>query len=108
MTLSRLLFSFVSRHWRSYILAALMLATVAVLTVMIPRQVGHIVDALVAHKLSGDALLEQLAWLLGMGLAIYFLRVGWRLQLFSCCRFPSWPGPSPASPNTSTITGTRR
>lgn len=83
MTLSRLLFSFVTRHWRSYILAALMLATVAVLTVMIPRQVGHIVDGLVARQLAGDALLGQLAWLLGMGLVIYFLRVGWRLQLFS-------------------------
>lgn len=83
MTLSRLLLNFVSRHWRAYILAALMLAAVAVMTVMIPRQVGHIVDGLVARKLAGDALLQQLAWLLGMGLAIYFLRVGWRLQLFS-------------------------
>ncbi|MBX9349208.1 ABC transporter transmembrane domain-containing protein [Chromobacterium piscinae] len=83
MSLTRLLFSFVSRHWRSYILAALMLAAVAVLTVMIPRQVGHIVDALVARRLSGDALLMELGRLLAMGLAIYALRVGWRLQLFT-------------------------
>ncbi|AXE34892.1 ABC transporter ATP-binding protein [Chromobacterium phragmitis] len=83
MSLTRLLLSFVSRHWRSYILAALMLAAVAVLTVMIPRQVGHIVDALVARRLSGDALLMALGQLLGMGLAIYALRVGWRLQLFT-------------------------
>ncbi|OHX21411.1 ABC transporter transmembrane domain-containing protein [Chromobacterium sphagni] len=83
MNLSRLLFSFVRRHMRSYLLAALMLAAVAALTVMIPREVGHIVDALVARKLGGEALLWELAKLLGMGLAIYFLRVGWRLQLFS-------------------------
>ncbi|MGC0153735.1 ABC transporter transmembrane domain-containing protein [Chromobacterium vaccinii] len=83
MTLSRLLSSFVLRHWRSYILAALMLAAVAVLTVLIPRQVGHIVDALVANRLAGDTLLTELAKLLAMGTAIYFLRVGWRLQLFS-------------------------
>ncbi|KMN50786.1 ABC transporter ATP-binding protein [Chromobacterium violaceum] len=83
MSLTRLLFSFVSRHWRSYILAALMLAAVAVLTVMIPRQVGHIVDALAARRLTGDALLLELAQLLAMGVAIYGLRVGWRLQLFT-------------------------
>ncbi|MBT2866562.1 ATP-binding cassette domain-containing protein [Chromobacterium violaceum] len=83
MSLTRLLFSFVSRHWRSYILAALMLAAVAVLTVMIPRQVGHIVDALAARRLTGDALLRELAQLLAMGVAIYGLRVGWRLQLFT-------------------------
>ncbi|MBA8733986.1 ABC transporter transmembrane domain-containing protein [Chromobacterium violaceum] len=83
MSLTRLLFSFVSRHWRSYILAALMLAAVAVLTVMIPRQVGHIVDALAARRLTGDALLLELAQLLVMGVAIYGLRVGWRLQLFT-------------------------
>ncbi len=83
MSLPRLLFSFVLRHLRPYCLAALMLAAVAALTVMIPREVGRIVDALVAHRLAGGDLLRELAKLLAMGLAIYFLRVGWRLQLFS-------------------------
>ncbi|TDR76512.1 ABC transporter transmembrane domain-containing protein [Paludibacterium purpuratum] len=83
MTLPRLLLSFVLRHRRAYCLAAAMLATVGALTVMIPRQVGHIVDALADHRLSGPVLLRQLGELLLMGLTIYALRVGWRLQLFT-------------------------
>jgi ATP-binding cassette, subfamily B, multidrug efflux pump len=83
MTLSRLLAHFIRRHWRAYGSAGAMLAAIAVLTVMIPRKVGAIVDALVAHKLGGQALMMQLATLIAMGLAIYFLRVGWRLQLFA-------------------------
>ncbi|MBV8046811.1 MAG: ATP-binding cassette domain-containing protein [Paludibacterium sp.] len=83
MTLPRLLLSFVSRHRRAYCLAALMLAAVGVLTVSIPRQVGHIVDALAAHQLPADRLFIALGELALMGIAIYALRVGWRLQLFT-------------------------
>ncbi|BEV72554.1 SmdA family multidrug ABC transporter permease/ATP-binding protein [Paludibacterium sp. THUN1379] len=83
MTLSRLLYSFVLRHRRAYCLAAVMLAMVGMLTVMIPRQVGHIVDALAARQLHGTPLLLSLGELLLMGLAIYGLRVSWRLQLFT-------------------------
>lgn len=83
MSLSRLLVGFVRQHWRSYLLSALMLSGVALLSVLIPRRVGHIIDELVAHRLSGTALFPQLAVLLGMGVAIYFLRVGWRLHLFA-------------------------
>lgn len=83
MSLYRLLAGFIRQHWRSYFASALMLVAVAVLGVAIPRQVGHIIDQLVAHKLAGAALLEQLGIVLLMGVAIYFLRVGWRLQLFA-------------------------
>ncbi|HTJ94629.1 MAG TPA: ABC transporter transmembrane domain-containing protein [Pararobbsia sp.] len=83
MSLSRLLADFVRQHWRSYLLSALMLFGVAVFSVLIPRRVGHIIDELVAHRLAGSALLPQLAVLFGMGLAIYFLRVGWRLKLYA-------------------------
>ncbi|MDM4766285.1 ABC transporter transmembrane domain-containing protein [Pelomonas sp. SE-A7] len=83
MLLSRMLAGFVRRHWIKYAAAASMLATIAVLTVWIPRQVGQVVDALVAGRLAGTALLIQLALLVAAGLAIYFLRVGWRLALFS-------------------------
>ena len=82
MTFSRLISSFVLRHYRNYLAAAAMLLTVGLLTVWIPRRVGHLVDELVAGKLSSTLLLSQLGVLLLMGLAIYFLRVGWRLQLF--------------------------
>lgn len=83
MSLLQFLGGFVRRHWLRYAAAAAMLACVAVLTVTIPRQVGRIIDSLVAGSLGGSALYWQLGTLLAMGLAIYFLRVGWRLQLFA-------------------------
>ncbi|MCV2368360.1 ABC transporter ATP-binding protein [Roseateles oligotrophus] len=83
MTLKQMLVGFVRRHWAAYALAALMLFCIALLTVWIPRQVGHVVDGLVAGTLHGDALLTQLAFLVGCGVLIYLLRVGWRLALFA-------------------------
>ena len=74
---------FVREQWRRYATSAVMLLGVAVLSVMIPRDVGRIIDQLVAHRLSGNALLIELGKLLAMGLGIYFLRVGWRLQLYA-------------------------
>jgi ATP-binding cassette subfamily B protein/ATP-binding cassette subfamily C protein/ATP-binding cassette subfamily B multidrug efflux pump len=74
---------FVGRHWRAYAAAATMLAGIAVLTVWIPRRVGHIIDALAAGTMSGGALAIELAILVAMGAAIYLLRAGWRLRLFA-------------------------
>ena len=82
-TLHRLISDFVRRHWRAYVASALMLLGIAVLTVWVPRQVGRIVDAIVAGRLAGAAMWRELGTLLVMGLAIYLLRVGWRLQLFA-------------------------
>ncbi|MEC5217139.1 ATP-binding cassette subfamily B multidrug efflux pump [Actimicrobium sp. GrIS 1.19] len=83
MTLFRLIGTFVRLHWRSYGAAGVMLLLVAILTVWVPRKIGHVIDALVAGQLSGMALLQELGWLVAMGVAIYFLRVGWRLELFA-------------------------
>ncbi len=83
MTLTGLIGQYVRQNWRPYLLSALMLASVSALTVFIPRQVGHVVDGLVQGTLGEDALLTQLAWLVLAGIAIYFLRVAWRLQLFA-------------------------
>jgi ATP-binding cassette subfamily B multidrug efflux pump len=83
MTLTTLIARFVHRHWRSYAISGVMLAVIAVLTVWIPRKVGAIVDGLVAQRLTGNALLAELGWLVAAGLAIYFMRVGWRLKLFA-------------------------
>ena len=83
VTLYQLIGGFARRHWRAYFLAGAMLVGVAVLTVWIPRQVGAIVDQLVAGKLAGIALAHELGWLVAMAATIYFLRVGWRLQLFA-------------------------
>jgi len=83
MSLARLISGFVRRHWPAYVSSAFMLAGVAVCTVLIPRKVGALIDGLAAHRLDQVALLLGLAQLLGLGLAIYVLRVGWRIRLYS-------------------------
>ena len=83
MSLYQLIFQFIREHWRQYLAAAVMLLSVAILTVMIPRRVGSVIDGMIAHQLDEKALLFELAILIAMGVAIYFLRVGWRLQLFA-------------------------
>jgi ATP-binding cassette subfamily B protein/ATP-binding cassette subfamily C protein/ATP-binding cassette subfamily B multidrug efflux pump len=83
MSLSRLVGNFVRRHWPSYVSSGAMLFGVAAFTVLIPRKIGAMIDGLAAHTLSHHDLLLGLAQLLGMGVAIYFLRVGWRLRLFA-------------------------
>ena len=82
-TLARLLAGFVRRHGRSYVGAGLMLTGVAVLTVLIPRQVGAVIDGLVDGSIAGAQALQQVLLIVAMGVAIYFLRVGWRLMLFA-------------------------
>ncbi|WP_374356190.1 ABC transporter ATP-binding protein, partial [Chitinimonas sp.] len=83
MTLFQLVSGFVRQHWRPYLLSALMLLGVALLTVSIPRQVGSLVDGLVSGQQTGAATLAPLGRLLATGLLIYALRVGWRMQLFT-------------------------
>jgi ATP-binding cassette subfamily B protein/ATP-binding cassette subfamily C protein/ATP-binding cassette subfamily B multidrug efflux pump len=83
MGLARLIGGFVRRHWRSYASSATMLFGVALCTVLVPRKVGAMIDGLAAHRLGGHDLLIQIAELLGLGLAIYVLRVAWRLRLYS-------------------------
>jgi ATP-binding cassette subfamily B protein/ATP-binding cassette subfamily C protein/ATP-binding cassette subfamily B multidrug efflux pump len=83
MGLARLIGGFVRRHWRSYASSAVMLFGVALCSVLVPRKVGATIDALAAHRLQGHELTIQLLQLLGLGLAIYVLRVAWRLRLYS-------------------------
>jgi ATP-binding cassette subfamily B protein/ATP-binding cassette subfamily C protein/ATP-binding cassette subfamily B multidrug efflux pump len=83
VTLYRLIGRFLRRHGAAYASSAVMLVGIAALIVWIPRQIGHVVDALVAHRLAGAALLRELAWLVAAGVVVYFLRVGWRLTLYA-------------------------
>jgi ATP-binding cassette subfamily B protein/ATP-binding cassette subfamily C protein/ATP-binding cassette subfamily B multidrug efflux pump len=83
MGLARLIGGFVRRHWRSYASSAVMLFGVALCSVLVPRKVGATIDALAAHRMQGHELTIQLLQLLGLGLAIYVLRVAWRLRLYS-------------------------
>ncbi|MDN4054570.1 ABC transporter transmembrane domain-containing protein [Massilia sp. YIM B02763] len=83
MGLARLIGGFVRRHWRSYASSAVMLFGVAVCTVLIPRKTGALIDGLAAHRLGQHELVIGILELLGLGLAIYGLRVAWRLRLYS-------------------------
>ncbi|WP_020651726.1 ATP-binding cassette domain-containing protein [Massilia niastensis] len=83
MSLARLIGGFVRRHWQSYASSAVMLVGVAICTVLIPRKVGALIDGLAAHRLGEHELLIGLFQLLGLGLAIYALRVGWRIRLYT-------------------------
>jgi ATP-binding cassette subfamily B protein/ATP-binding cassette subfamily C protein/ATP-binding cassette subfamily B multidrug efflux pump len=82
-TLIRLVGGYARRHWRAYLSSALMLTGVALLTVWLPRQVGHMVDGLANGSVHGDALLRELALFVAAGLGIYGLRVAWRMQLYA-------------------------
>ena len=81
-SLAALLAAFMRQHAGAYAGSAAMLLGIALMIAWLPRQIGHMVDALVAQRLSGDALWREVAWLLGAGVLIYLLRVGWRLLLF--------------------------
>ena len=83
MGLARLIGGFVRRNWRAYGPSAVMLFGVALCSVLVPRKVGAMIDGLAAHRLAGHDLTIQLLELLGLGLAIYALRVAWRLRLYS-------------------------
>lgn len=83
MSLSRLIGGFVRRHWQSYASSAVMLVGVAICTVLIPRKVGAMVDALAANRLGQHDLLLGIAELVALGVAIYVLRVCWRIRLYS-------------------------
>lgn len=82
MSLYQLLAQFIRQHWRHYIAAGVMLFLVATFTVLIPRKIGQIIDHMVQHGAHPNLLLD-LSMVIAMGVAIYFLRVGWRLQLFA-------------------------
>jgi ATP-binding cassette subfamily B multidrug efflux pump len=83
MTLSRLIGRFVLAHWRAYASSAGMLAGIALLGVWLPRQIGQMVDGLVAQRLVGAALWREIGLLLAAGAVIYGLRVAWRLKLYA-------------------------
>ncbi|HAV37830.1 MAG TPA: ABC transporter ATP-binding protein [Massilia sp.] len=83
MSLASLVGSFVLRHWKAYASSAAMLIGVAVCSVWVPRKVGAMIDGLAAHRLSQHDLMVGIAQLLALGVAIYVLRVCWRVRLYS-------------------------
>lgn len=83
MSLYALIGRFVLRYRSAYAASAVMLVAIAVLLVWIPRQIGQVVDALVANRLSRAELAVEIGWLLVAGAAVYLLRVAWRLKLYA-------------------------
>ncbi len=73
---------FFRREWRRYAVAIGALALVALLTMVPPRMVGELVDAIAAKTLVLPDLLAQIGLIVGVALAIYGLRVLWRVYLF--------------------------
>ncbi|MFC5461433.1 ABC transporter ATP-binding protein [Massilia niabensis] len=82
MSLASLVGGFVLRHWKAYASSAVMLVGVAVCSVWVPRKVGAMIDGLAAHRLSNHDLTIQIMQLLALGVAIYVLRVSWRIRLY--------------------------
>jgi ATP-binding cassette subfamily B multidrug efflux pump len=82
-SLAALIVGHVRAHARAYGSAAVMLVAIAVLTVWIPREIGRIVDDLVSRRADPVGLAMGLARIVAAGLAIYLLRVGWRLRLYA-------------------------
>lgn len=71
---------FFREHWRTYLVALLLLTLVAVLNLSIPWLVGRSVDHLAAGDDAGHS---RTLWLLfGCALAVYGLRFTWRQILF--------------------------
>jgi len=83
MTLSRLIATFVRRHWWPYLASAILLIGVALLKAWVPHAIGLIVDGLTSHQLSHTGLLLALGEIALAGAGVYIFRVGWRLQLFA-------------------------
>jgi ATP-binding cassette, subfamily B, multidrug efflux pump len=82
MTLYRLIGHFIRRHWQPYLSSAVLLVAITSMRAWIPHEIGVIVDALSAHRLSHADLLRDLAGIGLTGLAVYACRVSWRIQLF--------------------------
>lgn len=81
--LGALVRDFMRSHAVDYAAAAVMLALIATTIVWMPRQIGRLVDGLVSRELHGPQLLTGVGWLVAAGLAVYGLRVAWRIRLYS-------------------------
>nr|VFJ58079.1 MAG: ATP-binding cassette, subfamily B/ATP-binding cassette, subfamily B, multidrug efflux pump [Candidatus Kentron sp. FM]VFJ76121.1 MAG: ATP-binding cassette, subfamily B/ATP-binding cassette, subfamily B, multidrug efflux pump [Candidatus Kentron sp. FM]VFK08205.1 MAG: ATP-binding cassette, subfamily B/ATP-binding cassette, subfamily B, multidrug efflux pump [Candidatus Kentron sp. FM] len=73
---------FFRQQWRRYSIAITALTGVGLLALIPPWIVGRIVDALSDGSLTKNFLLIHVGWILMAAIAIYLLRVAWRVALF--------------------------
>ncbi|MBY5991766.1 ABC transporter ATP-binding protein [Ferrimonas balearica] len=73
---------FFRQHARTYALAVVMLLAVALLNMLVPYLIGQTVDGLLTVPTGGDWDGGYLPQLLGIAIALYLLRFGWRVVLF--------------------------
>ncbi len=69
-------------YWKQYLLAFISLQTVAALNQLPPWMIGWVVDEIDKNNLSGGTLVQTVAGILVIALAIYGLRYVWRALLF--------------------------
>jgi len=82
MQLFRQLAWFFRANQRTYFVALSMLAGVALLSAATPYLIGLTIDQLLTDRALSQPVENYLFLLLGMGVLIYLLRVGWRQILF--------------------------
>lgn len=73
---------FFRAHWRSYALAGVLLAGVAVLGLLPPAIIGRVVDGITRGSLAAEGLWLHAAALVGCATGIYLLRYLWRQTLY--------------------------
>jgi len=78
---------FFRAQWRRYLTAIALLLVVALLQLLPPRLVGSLIDRTLAEPGSLPSQWPWLAALAAIGLLIYLLRIGWRLQLYGAAYY---------------------
>ncbi|SHG92057.1 ABC transporter transmembrane domain-containing protein [Ferrimonas marina] len=82
MTLFHHLRWFFRQHIGTYLLALAMLLIVALLNISVPYLIGQVMDGLIEDPQAFGWDQGFLPMLLGIGVALYLLRFGWRVVLF--------------------------
>jgi len=72
---------FKERKWQ-YGFGILMLLVVAFLTLIPPRIIGEVVDAINEDRLTSELLVQWLGLLAGAAIIMYILRYYWRMLIF--------------------------
>ncbi|MGO0063161.1 ABC transporter ATP-binding protein [Brevibacillus fluminis] len=80
-TLQRLAWFF-RRHAKRYVIGVLLILGVDVLMLWPPRLIGEVVDSIRNETLTASSLTQALLLLVGIGLMLYLMRIGWRHFLY--------------------------